>query len=98
MEWPSNLLLSALVISCKKVKLILAQSVGYKYTMSQGVITVSADDSKGRKFWSKRLLFGKIAHYIASQISATADNDVQGGKLACMTVARSCECLCDGLP
>eukprot|EP00966_Prymnesium_polylepis_P247234 5717013-Prymnesium_polylepis.1 len=78
MEWPSNLLLAALVVVCKKVKLILAQSVGYKYIMSQGVVAVSADDTKGRKYWSKRLLFGNVAHYIASQISATDDNDIQG--------------------
>ena len=78
MEWPSNLLLSSLVVVCKEVKLILAQSVGYKYIMSPSVINVTADDSKGRKYWSKRLVFGNIAHYIASQISATDDNDVQG--------------------
>ena len=78
MEWPSNLLLSAIVVTCKRVKLILAQSVGYKYTMTQGVITVGGDDSKGRKYWSKRLVFGNIAHYIASQISATDDKDIQG--------------------
>ena len=77
MEWPSNLLLSTIVVTCKGVKLILAQSVGYKYTMTQSMITVSADDSKGRKYWSKRLLFGNVAHYIASQISATADKDIQ---------------------
>lgn len=78
MEWPSNLLLSALVGTCKGVKLILAQSVGYKYTMTQGVITVSGDDSKGRKYWSKRLLFGNVALYVSSQISATDDKDIQG--------------------
>ena len=78
MEWPSNMLLSAIVLTCKDVKLILAQSVGYKYTMIQGMLTVTADDSKGQKYWSKRLLFGNIGYYIAGQISATDDHDVHG--------------------
>jgi hypothetical protein len=88
MEWPSNLMLSAVVAACDGMHLLLAQSVGYKYLLSStGTISLVSDESSGGKYWKKRLTFEGVAAYIACQIAATDDNDIQGDcRYGCMFV------------